>query len=66
MVAKTKATLKVVRTRIQYVLIYSKIENALFWSILWTQVANCTLKGTMFGSYVPATVYSTAYYHVHT
>ena len=39
-VEETKATLKVVRTRVKRVLIYSKIENAALWSLPWTQVAN--------------------------
>ena len=41
-----KATLKVVRTRVKYVLIYLKIENVILCSLPWTQVANLISKGT--------------------
>ena len=43
---ETMATLKVVRTRVKYVLVNSKIENAILCSLPWTQVANfCFQKG---------------------
>ena len=43
---ETKATLRVVRTRVKYVLVYLKIENATLCSLPWTQVSNCISKGT--------------------
>ena len=55
MVVETKATLKVVRTGVKRVLIYSKIENATFCSLPWTRAVNFISKGTVFCSYVPAT-----------
>ena len=51
MVVKTNAILTVARTRVEYVLIYSKIENAVLSSLSWAQVANIS-KGTLFCSYV--------------
>ena len=45
---ETKATLKVVRTRVKRVLMYSMIENATLSSFPWTQVTNCISKGTIF------------------
>ena len=45
---KTKATLKVVRTKLKRVLIYSKIEKAILCLLPWTQVANFVSKGTIF------------------
>ena len=41
---ETKATLKVVRTRVKCVLIYSNIETATLCSLLRTQVANFIVK----------------------
>ena len=55
MVVETKATLKVVKTRLEHVLIYSKIENASLCPLPWTQVANFISEGTMFCNYVSAT-----------
>ena len=54
MAAETKATSKVVRTRVKFVLIYSKIKNAALSSLPWTLVANFISKGTIFCRYVPA------------
>ena len=51
---QTKATLKVVRTRVKRVLIYSMIENAPLSLLAWTQVANFISKRTTVCSYVPA------------
>ena len=62
---ETKATLKVVRTRLMRVLIYSKKDNATLCSSPWTHVVNFISKGTIFRSlYVPATALSTANYRV--
>ena len=47
-VAGKKATVKVVRTRLKLVLIYSKIDNATLCSLPWTQVANFISKGATF------------------
>ena len=52
---ETKVTLKVVRTRVKRVLIYSKIENAVLCSLPWTQLEKFISKGTIFCNYVPAT-----------
>ena len=54
---ETKATLKVVRTRVEHVLIIIFIDRECypFSSIPWTQVANFISKGTVFCSYEPAT-----------
>ena len=49
-VVETKATLKVVRTRLKRVLIYSKIDNATICSLPWTQVVHFILEGTIFCS----------------
>ena len=54
-VLETKVTLKVVRTRVQRVLLYSKTENATLCSLPWTQAVNFISKGTMFCSYAPTT-----------
>ena len=49
---ETNATLKVVRTRVKYFLMYSKTENAILRSLPWTQVANFISKGQCFvGTY---------------
>ena len=55
-VVETKATLKVVRTRVKSVLIFSNIETAALCSLPWTHVANFISKRTMLCSSVPATV----------
>ena len=49
---ETKATLKVVRTRVKRVLVYSMVENSLLSLLPWKQVANSILKGTIFLSLV--------------
>ena len=43
---ESNATLKVVRTRVKYVLMYSKTDNAILRSLPWTEVANFISKGT--------------------
>ena len=58
---ETKATLKVVRTRVKRVPIYSKLDNATFRSLPWTQVVNFIPKETILCSYVPATGQSTLF-----
>ena len=55
-VLETKATLEVVRTRVECVLICSKIANATPCSLPWTQAANFVSKGTIFCRSVSATV----------
>ena len=64
-VVETKATLKVARTGVKRVLVYSKIENGTLCSLPWTQVVNFMSKGTIFCRYVPATAVSTVNYRVH-
>ena len=51
-VVEAKVTLKVVRTGVKRVLMYSKVENATFCSFPWTQTVNFISKGTIFHSYV--------------
>ena len=41
---ETKVTLKMVRTGVKRVLIYSKIENATLCSLPWTQAVNFYFK----------------------
>ena len=62
---ETKANLKVARTRLKRVLVYSKIDNATLCSLPWTQVVNFIPKRTIFCSYVPVTALSTTNYSVH-
>ena len=50
-----KGNFGVVRTRVKYVLIHSKREDAILYSLAWTQAANFISKGTMFCSYVSTT-----------
>ena len=54
-VVETKATLKVVRTKVKRLVIYSKIENPTLCSLPFTQVANFISKRTIFCCCVPAT-----------
>ena len=63
-VVQTKATLKVVRIRVNCVLLYSDIENVTLCSLRWTQVANFISKRTIFCCHMPATVQSTNNYRV--
>ena len=48
-------SLKVVRTRVKRVLIYSKIENTTLSALPWTLVANFLSKEAIFCRYLPAT-----------
>ena len=64
-VLEAKATLKVVRTRLKRVLIYSKIDNAFLCSLPWTHVAYFISKGTTFCSYLPAPALSAINYRAH-
>ena len=59
-VMETKASLKVVRTGVKRVLIYSETENATPSALPWTLFANFTSKTIIFCSYVPAAASSTA------
>ena len=52
-VLETKASLKVLRTSVKRVLIYSKIEKAILCSLPWAQVANFVSKGAITCSDVP-------------
>ena len=53
-VVETKATLKVFRTIVKRVLLYSMTETAPLSLLPWTQVTNVISKGTLFCCYVPA------------
>ena len=54
-VVETKGILKVVRTRVRRVLIYSNIDSATLCLLPWTQDANFISKGAIFFSHVPST-----------
>ena len=51
---ETKAPLKVVRTRVKRILVYSMTQNAIRSALPWTVVAKCISKGAAFCSYLPA------------
>ena len=53
---KSKVCPYILRTRVKYVLIYSKMENVILCSLPWTHVANLIWKGTVFRNNTPATV----------